>query len=300
MNILLKKTIAVFLFVSFVFGFKAQSIQMYFPHFAGKTYDFVFFQGAEAKTIIKGTIPLDGKFSLTIPQEYKGYTGMSRWLITGTKEGGGLDMFIPGHDFSVSCEAAEPNDKNIVYTDNNGNSELNTLYRKQEEIIQRFETMQQAISVFPKTEKNYNVFKQELLRQQKAFETFHIGLEKNTDYISHFIPVINITRGTGNRLYTEKKDTAANIENYITRVMDWKELYTSGHWSTVIDTWLMIHTAQLNDVQRFVTSFKSIRTKLGGGKFETEFIKRVIYMLNENKATEYTKALNLLNISSNS
>lgn len=43
---------------------------------------------------------------------------MSRWLITGTKEGGGLDMYIPGRDFSVNCVVAQSRDENIIYKGN--------------------------------------------------------------------------------------------------------------------------------------------------------------------------------------
>ncbi len=94
----------------------AQNISMEFPAFAGKTYDFVIFQGSKTITALQDTIPADGKFTLQIPKQYAPYTGMSRWLITGTAEGGGLDMAIPGYDFSVSCLSATPDNENISYT----------------------------------------------------------------------------------------------------------------------------------------------------------------------------------------
>ena len=63
-------------------GSYAQKIDMYFPHFGGKTYDFMIFQGDKHQTLVQGTIPEDGKFTLSIPKEYAPYTGMSRWLHT--------------------------------------------------------------------------------------------------------------------------------------------------------------------------------------------------------------------------
>ena len=84
-------------------GIVAQSISMEFPAFAGKTYDFVIFQGSKVETVMQDTIPKNGKFKLTIPKKYAPYTGMCRWLITGTAEGGGIDMAIPGYDFSIAC-----------------------------------------------------------------------------------------------------------------------------------------------------------------------------------------------------
>lgn len=144
----------------FYISIKAQNINMYFPHFAGKTYDFIIFQGGQQRIVYQGTIPEDGKFTLSIPEENKPYKGMSRWLITGTKEGGGLDMFIPGRDFSVSCNEATPNNSNIIYANNDYNKELNNLHKKQESILSRYEVMNQALRVFSDKDKNYRVLKQ--------------------------------------------------------------------------------------------------------------------------------------------
>jgi hypothetical protein len=38
---------------------------------------------------------------------------MSRWLITGTAQGGGLDMAKPGQNFSVVCLSDTPDTANI-------------------------------------------------------------------------------------------------------------------------------------------------------------------------------------------
>ena len=67
------------------------------------------------KKVYSGAIPANGKFTLNIPKEYSTYNGMSRWLITGTAEGGGLDMYIPGKDFSVGCTEDKPSEKYYLY-----------------------------------------------------------------------------------------------------------------------------------------------------------------------------------------
>jgi hypothetical protein len=95
------------LFLSFILlcslqGF-SQSITMEFPAFAGKTYDFIIFQGSKGEKVMQDTIPKNGKFVLKIPKQYAPYTGMSRWFLTNSETGGGIDMAIPGHYFSISC-----------------------------------------------------------------------------------------------------------------------------------------------------------------------------------------------------
>lgn len=65
----------------------AQTVQLEFPAFAGKTYELVLFQGDKTIKAIEGTLPADGKVSLVIPPQYAPYTGMCRWLITNTAGG---------------------------------------------------------------------------------------------------------------------------------------------------------------------------------------------------------------------
>ena len=259
----------------FSISIKAQNIDMYFPHFAGKTYDFIIFQGGQQRTVYQGTIPLDGKFTLSIPEEYKSYKGMSRWLITGTKEGGGLDMFIPGRDFSVSCKEAMPNNSNIVYTNNDYNKELSDLYKKQESILSCYEVMNQAVRVFSAEDRNYSIFKKELQKQKNAYSDFQQHLNRRSDYISHLLQIVNITRGLGIHLKEKQEDKAKDINNYITNQLNWEDLYTSGHWNTIIDSWISIHARVIKDPKRSAKDYKVIELKLKSEKLHYDFSERV-------------------------
>jgi len=88
------KTKLVLCFTCISFVLNAQNITMEFPAFAGKTYDFVIFQGSKAEKVMQDTIPKNGKFVLKIPKKYAPYTGMCRWLFTNSEQGGGIDMAI--------------------------------------------------------------------------------------------------------------------------------------------------------------------------------------------------------------
>lgn len=270
---------------------KAQTIEMYFPHFAGKTYDFIIFQGSQTLTVLTDTIPKDGKFSLTIPREYEPYKGMSRWLITGTKEGGGLDMYIPGNDFSVSCKESMPSKKTIIYTNNTGNNDLNTLYQKQETIFQRYNAMLWAIKAFDKTDKNYSVFKHELREQQNEYRVFQNALKTKYDYPGQFIQIVNITRGKGNELLEKENDRAKNITNYIANELDWQALYTSGHWSSIISSWVSIHTQVLKDQKKFTIEYRKINSRIKSPDLKIDLSEKVRYYLTQQKQDAYLKII---------
>ncbi|OPC26468.1 alkyl hydroperoxide reductase [Elizabethkingia bruuniana] len=264
---------------------------MFFPEFRGKSYDFVLFQGSEQKTVFQGVIPDNGKFTLSVPKESAPYKGMGRWLITGTKEGGGLDMYIPGHDFLVSCESKQPNEKNIHYKNNLGNTELNELSGMQEKILNRYEVMLRAKNVFTPKDYHYSVFLSEYEKQMKDYEVFQRLLDKRSDYISEFLRIVNITKGTGTKLYTKEAEKAENIAIYIAKDLNWESLYTSGHWWSVISAWVSIHTAVLKDQNRFVKDFEIISLKLKRDNLYIDYISKVAFFLREKNNEKYLKAI---------
>ncbi|MEF9478790.1 hypothetical protein OWR28_14700 [Chryseobacterium sp. 1B4] len=132
---------------------------------------FILFQGKDTN-VQKGTIPSDGRFTLEVPKELSPYRGMSRWLLTDTQEGGGLDMIIPGHDFSVECASAVPDNKNIIYKNNNENSLLESQFREQKSIVDQFLAMAMVTKVYPNSSKNYSLYQQELSLQKERYSLF--------------------------------------------------------------------------------------------------------------------------------
>lgn len=270
---------------------RAQSIGMNFPYFAGQNYDFIIFQGDTHKTVYKDIIPKDGKFTLSIPKEYAPYNGMSRWLITGTAEGGGLDMYIPGKDFSVSCTEAQPNEENIIYTNNTGNTELRKLHAEQMGILSRYGAMKQSIKVFTPSDNNYPIFQQEYQKQIAAYNNLHQGLKAKPDYINRFLKIVNITKGISNQLNENEQDDAQNTYQYITNELDWPTLYTSGHWSTVINTWLSIHTQLIKKPEQFVEDFRKISNKITSPVIYTNLAKTMAHYLSQQGQDEYIGAI---------
>lgn len=282
------------LLIVVLFKVQAQEINMNFPEFAGKSYDFIIFQGSEQKTVFQGVIPEGGKFTLKVPGEYSPYNGMSRWLITGTKEGGGLDMYIPGHNFSVSCNSNKPNNTNIIFRDNSGNTELNELYKVQQKILDRYQVMLQTVNIFTTNDPNYRIFQSEYENQKKDYEKFQRLLTKKADYISEFIRIVNITNGTGTKLYNKEIEKADNVSFYIAHDLDWNILYTSGHWWSVISAWVSIHAKVLKDESRFMKEFELISSKLKNEVVYTDFISRLNYFLKEEGKEDYMKKIELI------
>ncbi|WP_065119587.1 peroxiredoxin family protein [Chryseobacterium cucumeris] len=260
--------------------YSSQDIKMEFPYFAGKTYDFIIFQGKESKIVYQGVIPSDGKFTLSVPQIYTPYRGMCRWLITGSEQGGGLDMVIPGVDFSVSCLSKIPNNDNIVYTRNDEMEKLNHYSQIQDSIFKRHDAMWRAIKSFSRSNKSYSLFQLEYNKQLKAYDSLQIMLDKDHSYASEFLRVVNITRGIGKELEEGEEKRAESIANLITEDLKWETLYTSGHWSTVISSWVDIHLLVLKNDKAFIKDFDKITENIRAGLY-SDFAGQVAHILSQ-------------------
>lgn len=214
----------------------SQSITMEFPAFAGKTYDFIIFQGSKQETVMQDTIPANGKFTLKIPKKYSPYTGMCRWLITGSAEGGGLDMAIPGYDFSVSCLSDKPGNDNISFQGFDAVNELNKLNTLQQIILDKFETMSKAALLYDKKDPLYAAFAKEKEVQAKAYEAFQQELKKNQNFNARFLPIVNLTKGIPHRLTDDYQQKAELFNEFITQKVSFEDLYVSGHWQGIIQS----------------------------------------------------------------
>jgi len=274
--------IILFGFCILLINIKAQDIQIDFPSFKGKSYDFIIFQGSKTKVITQDVIPQDGKIKLTIPKEYAPYTGMSRWLITGTQEGGGLDMVIPGHDFSVTCKAAIPTEDNIIYEGNKEISELTSIYKRQEKILAKSEAMLMSKNAFGEKDKNYLFFEKEYKNQAKDYEDLQREIMLKNNYSAQFINIVNITRGIGTKILPTEKEKADNVVNYIVQDLDWEMLYTSGHWGGVITSLVDIQTQIFNNPKNFASNFDIISKKIKNSQHYTDFVESVTRALSQN------------------
>lgn len=262
-------------------GLFAQTIQMHWPAFAGKHYEFTIFQGDKSVLAQKAVIPNDGRFELTVPAEYAPYTGMSRWLLMGTAEGGGLDMSIPGHDFSVSCTAVLPDESNIEYRGHDAVNELNRLDRAQMQIIGKHSTMLSALGQYDTKHPLYKVFDTERRAQEKAYAAFQKSLAGNSQYAARILPVLNLTKGIVPRLYDNEEYRLREMARYIAFDMDTDVLYTSGHWSGIIGSWVQLHLNVVKDDTVLVEQFAAITNRMTNPKLYTDFVGKVTYFLTQ-------------------
>jgi len=289
----------VFLALCFSFFANAQTIRLEFPAFAGKTYDFIIFQGDRAVKLYENEkIPENGFLSINIPAAYAPYTGMCRWLLTNTAGGGGLDMAIPGFGFRVSCLSDKPNESNIVWDGYDAMNELNRLHRLQQNIIERFETMTKVLQLYDDKHPLYATFQKERETQRADYLQFQQDLKKNSNYNARFLPIVNLVNGIPPKLTDSYEERADMVNEYITQELNFDHLYTSGHWTGIIQSWVQMHAQMYNDRERFVKAFNIVGSRITDPKKYTDFVGKVTYALIQYTKDDFIEAVAPLVLSS--
>jgi peroxiredoxin len=216
---------------------------------------------------------------------------MSRWLITGTAQGGGLDMAIPGYNFSVTCLSDTPDNNNIVYTGFDAVNELNNLNTQQQQIIEKFAVVSKASVLFTENKKLYKIFNKEKIKQKEAFENFNKHLKSNPSFNARFLPIVNLIKGIPPHLTANEDEKAAIYNQFITKDLNFNDLYVSGHWTAIIRDWVGYQSNSVQDIAQFVKDFKLISDRITNPTQYTDFVGKLTYYLTTYGKDNYLAAI---------
>lgn len=215
----------------------AQSISLDFPYFAGDAWVLQAFRGERMDTIASGALNQKGKTAILLPENYKNYTGMSRWMLA---KGGGVDMILTGKEnIAISCLHPDPAVGGISFNNTPENTYLRERYGEQDKILQRIEALQMAVSAYVgSTSKLLFVLDKELAEQKSAYVRLQQQTTEEKKYAARFSEIVNVTRGLGKTLWDDWQESANALSAFIINDMDINALYTSGHWQGILNQWL--------------------------------------------------------------
>jgi peroxiredoxin len=231
-------TTALFIFLLSASVIQAGEIHLHFPHFTGHQYEWKIFQGKQELTVRSGEISPNGRLILTMPEPYQNYRGMTRWLL---KKGGGLDMIYTGKGFSVECLAEKPNSENIIYTGNPENGFLKAQHRRQQNILDKLGAVSHLLQVYQQDEGLHKTALAEQAHLRQAFAQVQSDRSTGPLYAARFGEIVDFTRSIADKIYDNPVDHTAYFNDFVTHTLDFKDLYTSGHWDQVLHHWLMMN-----------------------------------------------------------
>ncbi|MDR0733565.1 MAG: thioredoxin family protein [Dysgonamonadaceae bacterium] len=227
------KAVAAIVFAGVCGGISAQNIDIHFPRFAGKEYAFILNRGILKDTAQTGVMSLEGRATLAIPENFKGYAGRGSWAVIGS---GNVDFIVNNEDFSIACEDSVPGKNNIFYAGSEENDRLNRYEREFLPIFQKTDSIYKAYHAAQNRDSLPLSFFREILPLQEAYAAFCEKSVGDSSYAAFFIKILNYMRGFGDKMYlpSEQKELRADFTHYVIEKMDVARLFNSGIWMFVM------------------------------------------------------------------
>jgi len=254
----------------------AQEIQLHFPHFAGQNYDWKIFQGEKEFTVRSGEIPPDGWVTLVMPETYQSYYGMTRWML---KKGGGLDMIYVGKDFSVECLSEHPDPDNIIYKDNPENDYLSAQGQRQQTTLKKLSAVNHLLQAYSQEEDLYKIVRKEQKRLRLQFEQTQKERTNSALYAPRFGEIVDFTRGVADKVYENREDHVRYFNDFVTHIINFMDLYTSGHWDRVLDNWVMMNIRSKDGDAGFEKRLNTALNRMGQDEILGAFVEKVVPLL---------------------
>ena len=262
----------------------AQSVSLEFPHFAGQEWYMTAFCGEGIDTITAGRLDSQGKTHITLSAKYKNYRGMTQWLL---RSGGGLDIIVAGNeDITVSCLEAEPSEESIKYINTYENNYLNDRHHLQQAILEKINAMRIAEKTYEKDNEMLPIFKKELKKQEILYNRQQEETASSQFYASRFAQIVNITRGLPPVLSSDDEVNKTAIKDFIVKNMDFTVLYTSGHWTNVLDQWLGWYINIPENEMAFTTDFSTLKNRITDTFVQTAFVQSIRKILEREKRND--------------
>jgi hypothetical protein len=237
----MKKSYFIILFI-WVFSGALQSqttpkVHINLPHFAGKSYDFYLMQGERQDTIQQGVLDEQGQAVLMLPEHYKTFVGMSKFMIVHE---GGLEIILNREpDFTISCTEALPDMSNIYYIGTAENNFLFGQYQEQGKILEKAGIVGAALQLYTSPEDSlYLPLQTEQIRLKEQYANLQKETAQNPLYAARFREMGDFLQGLGSRLDLTEEERQKEKRAFVLEKLDFEQLYNSGLWDEMLSRWI--------------------------------------------------------------
>ncbi|MCC9065291.1 peroxiredoxin family protein [Flavobacterium piscisymbiosum] len=277
-----------FALLSTITSLSAQTIQVDFPHFAGKEYRYLLDRGDKKDTIASGKLDEAGKTTLVFPFSKKGYAGLSHFLI---KEGAGVEFIVNNENFTISCSDEQPSMENIKYTVSTENNFVLDRIQKQKSILEKAGMVQYALKAYKKEEPLYPALEKEKSNLDQQFTALKSETTKSPLYAARFAEIYDFLSGVGSSLDQTEDAKAKEMNTFVIDKMDFGALYTSSLWSPAIESWSQLQQNIIKDDAIWLQDTKKIFVRIRNNGVYTAFAEKMVAVLSKAGKDEMVMAI---------
>ena len=240
---------------------RSQTINIDLSHFGGKSYFCLAVQGQKEDTIAKGKLDKSGKAVIVFKDRFKGYKGMSRFLLT---DGGGLDLVINKENFTVSCKETAPGYDNIHFTGSPENEYFLSHSAKKTKLLQKAELAKVVLATYTTADAVYAPFEKEQGQLNEQYKAIRNTNAQSPLYAARVIEIYDFLMNSPSDLKDSAGQQVTASNNFVLSKVNFDDLYTSNAWQNVLSAWLNLQLQQsksdaqiLSDLQQIGARMKS-------------------------------------------
>jgi peroxiredoxin len=100
-------------------------------------------------------------------------------------------------------------------------------------------------------------------------------------YAARFGEIVDFTRGIADKIYENQEDHIAYFNNFVTHTLDFKDLYTSGHWDQVLHHWVMMNIRSDKGEKAFIDRLDTAMSRMDRDDILAAFAEKAVPLLVE-------------------
>ncbi|MDR0505228.1 MAG: redoxin domain-containing protein [Dysgonamonadaceae bacterium] len=275
----IKKMYLISLFMPVFMLAKANTaVRIELPHFADKQYVFYLMHGDRQDTVQSGYLDKEGKTFLALPEMYRDFIGMSKFMIVGE---GGLEIILNREpEFTVSCTEAMPNMSNIHYVGSAENNFLFEQYGKQIKIIERTLAVEEILQLYSSREEPlFRPLQTEFDRLHKQYAKLQDETAQSRFYAARIREMGDFLQGLGSRTNLTEEEIQHEQRDFVLSKIDFQQLYNSGLWNDVLGRWIGIETGLGDSI--LLADTRNMLARCKDQELHREFINKLIILYNK-------------------
>ncbi|KQO33024.1 hypothetical protein ASF10_19690 [Flavobacterium sp. Leaf82] len=270
----MKKIITIAITVVGITTAQAQTVKFDFSGFANKKYAYILAKGDQKDTIAQGKLDATGKAVLALPKAQKNYKGMSKFAL---EDGTAIDLIVNNENFSVASTATVPAIENIKFT-GSAENELLQATQPQKSETEKLGLIKDALQIYKKEDALYSVFEKEKQQLGVTYIAEQAAIAKSPLYAARVREMTNFLMAKGSNPDMTQEEVIKEFRPFIKDKLDFENLYTSGLWSPVIETWGQMQQYAVKDDAVLFEDTKTILSRIKNKAVYTAFTDKMVGM----------------------
>ena len=257
---------------------QCQTVHIEMSQFGGKGYKYIVAQGAKQDTTAVGSLDKAGKATIVFKDRYKGYKGMSSFLLD---DGGGFEIVINQENFTVRCAGQAPSPDNIQFIGSPENEYLMSQSLKKQKLFQKTQIAGAVLQTYTATDAVYAPFEKEQQQLNEQYKALYKANAQSSLYAARLIEIFDFLMGNTSDLKNSEEKKMEEANTFVLSKANIEDLYTSGQWTTILNSWFGLQQQIAKTDAQLLTNLELLGSRIKSNTQFTDFAEFMVKQLSK-------------------